>query len=63
MNYILMMLTKVNKYFLCISLILLMKLSREACSPHMVHPLSLGTKNLFMYKILMHRKQVRLRVN
>jgi hypothetical protein len=46
--------------FLCKSLILLVKLSREACSSYMVHPSSLGEKNLFIYKIPMHRKRVRL---
>jgi hypothetical protein len=46
--------------FICKSLILLMKLSREACSSYMVHPSSLGGKNLFIYKNLMHRKRVRL---
>ena len=49
--------------FICKSLILLLKLSREACSPHMVHPSSFGSKNLFVYKIPMHRKRVRLRPN
>ena len=52
--------------FICKSLILLLKLSREACLAcllHMVHPSSLGNKNLFIYKIPMHRKRVRLRPN
>jgi hypothetical protein len=44
-------------------LILLLKLSREACSLHMVHPPSFGSKNLFIYKAPMHRKRVRLRPN
>ena len=47
--------------FICKSLILLLKLSREVCSPHTVHQSSLVSKNLFIYMTPMHRKRVRLR--
>jgi hypothetical protein len=52
-----------NFDLICKSLILLLKLSREASSLYMVHPPLLGYKNLFIYKIPMHRKRVRLRMN
>ena len=47
--------------FICKYLILLLKLSRDVCSPHMVHQSSLVSKNLFIYMTPMHRKRVRLR--
>ena len=34
---------------------------KKACSPHLVHPHSLGSENLFIYMMPMHRKRVRLR--
>jgi hypothetical protein len=46
--------------FICKSLILLMKLSMEACSPLMKCLSLLGSNNLFIYQIPMHRKRVRV---
>jgi hypothetical protein len=38
-----------------------LQLHKKACSPHLVHPHSLESENLFIYKMPMHRKRVRLR--
>ena len=37
-----------------------LQLHKKACSPHLVHPHSLESENLFIYKMPMHRKRVRL---
>jgi hypothetical protein len=39
-----------------------LQLHKKACSPHLVHPHSLESENLFIYKMSMHNKRVRLRM-
>jgi hypothetical protein len=35
---------------------------KKVCTPHLVHPHSLKSENLFIYKMSMHNKRVRLRM-